>query len=181
MPGGLRHLSCARGSLIRRSLTAKRTLARKGSCRGTRKGQEAPRSNRIARLIRSCRTDSKQNSTIFALNCWYLAKQRDSTARLLEDLPRRFAPRDVEQGGPNQRAWELVAFLHSSWGRPYEALQIFWLLFQHMLAAQQQGRRVHKGMPLIWMSDCFRDLRCPLHEKTLSHAHTVRRRNSKQR
>jgi hypothetical protein len=34
-----------------------------------------------------------------------------------------------------------------------------------MLAAQQQGRRVHKGMPLIWMSDCFRDLRCPLHEK----------------
>ena len=95
----------------------------------------------------------------------HLAKQRDSTARLLEDLPRRFTPRDVEQGGPNQRAWELVALLHRSSGRPNEALQIFWGLYQHMLAAQEQGGRAHKGMPLVWMSDCFHDLRCPLHEK----------------
>jgi len=54
----------------------------------------------------------------------HLTEQRDSTARLLEDLTRRFTPRDVEQGGPTQRAWELVALLHRSSGRPNEALQI---------------------------------------------------------
>jgi hypothetical protein len=37
-----------------------------------------------------------------------LVKQRDSCARLLEDLPQRFTPFDVAQEGPKQRAWELA-------------------------------------------------------------------------
>ena len=96
-----------------------------------------------------------------------LARQRDSAARLLEDLPRRFTPQDIADEGRKQRAWELAAMRHmfSTPPRPYEALQIFWSLYQHMLAAQKDGRRVHKGMPLVWMSDCFQHLACPLHEK----------------
>jgi hypothetical protein len=93
------------------------------------------------------------------------AKQRDSCARLLEDLPQRFTPHEVGDQGQRQRAWELAGCLHMSQARWYEALQIFWSLYQHMIAAQQQGQRVHKGMPLVWMSDCFQNLGCPLHEK----------------
>jgi hypothetical protein len=48
--------------------------------------------------------------------------------------------------------------------RPYEALQIFWSLYRHMLSAQDQSQRAHKGMPLVWMSDSFRELGCPLHQ-----------------
>ena len=94
-----------------------------------------------------------------------LAKQRDSCARLLEELPQRFTPLEVGHEGPMQRAWELAGCLHMSQSRWYEALQIFWSLYQHMVAGQQHGQRVHKGMPLVWMSDCFRYLGCPLHEK----------------
>ena len=77
----------------------------------------------------------------------------------------RFKPEDIKREGPNQRAWELAALLHHIQGPHYEALQLFWSLYQHMLVAQQEGGQVHKGMPLVWMSDCFRDLHCPLHEK----------------
>src|SRR5437764_688221 len=46
-----------------------------------------------------------------------LAKQRDSCARLLEDLPQRFTPQDVGNPGPRQRAWELAGCLHMSQAR----------------------------------------------------------------
>jgi hypothetical protein len=94
-----------------------------------------------------------------------LVKQRDSAARLLEDLPYRFTPQDIAEEGPKQRAWELAGVWHKNAGRFYEALQIFWRLYQHMLAAQEKVHRVHKGMPLVWMSDCFYHLGCPLHGK----------------
>jgi hypothetical protein len=95
-----------------------------------------------------------------------IVQQRDSAARLLEELPRCLKPQDVvEVGGPGQRAWELAGVWHMQAMRPYEALQIFWGLYQHMLAAQKEGRRARKGMPLVWMSDCFQSLGCPLHEK----------------
>lgn len=94
-----------------------------------------------------------------------LAKQRDGAARLLDELPRRFAPADVREQGAAQRGWELAGLLHLNEGRLHEALAIFWSLYQHMLAAQDDGRRVHKGMPLVWISDCFQHLRCPVHSK----------------
>jgi hypothetical protein len=96
----------------------------------------------------------------------HLARQRDSTARLLEDLPKRYTPREVARASKQQHAWELAGLLHlfSKPSRPYEALQIFWSLYLHMIAAQE-GQRAHKGMPLCWMSDCFQRLGCSLHEK----------------
>jgi hypothetical protein len=44
-----------------------------------------------------------------------LVQERDSTARLLDDLPRRFSPKEVgEVGGAPQRAWELTGLVHLS-------------------------------------------------------------------
>jgi len=94
-----------------------------------------------------------------------LTETRDSTARLLEDLPSRFSPQEVGNTGSQQRAWELIGLLHLHTGRIHEALALFWRLYQHMLAAQIGGQRVHKGMPLVWISDCFLQLRCPVHAK----------------
>jgi hypothetical protein len=47
----------------------------------------------------------------------------------------------------------------------HEALAIFSGLYQQMLAAQNPATRVHKGMPLVWISDCFGRLGFPVHAK----------------
>jgi len=63
-----------------------------------------------------------------------LVQERNSAALLLEDLPLRFPVREIsEEGGRPQRAWELAALMHLNRRRPYEALAIFWSLYQHML------------------------------------------------
>ncbi len=94
-----------------------------------------------------------------------MARDRDSCARLLVDLPGRFTPQDVANEGGPQRTWELVGVFHKNSNRLREALLLFWRLYQHMLAAQEPGTWVHKGMPLVWMSDCFQALGWPVHGK----------------
>ena len=94
-----------------------------------------------------------------------LLDQRDSAALLLEELPRRYTPDLVAAEGREQRAWEVSGLLHLHAGRVHEAFAIFWRLYQQMLAAQTSGRRIHKGMPLVWISDSFRQLGFPVHSK----------------
>jgi len=93
-----------------------------------------------------------------------LLERRDGPAALLEDLPRRFPPQEVAEPAP-QRAWELAGVFYRNAGRLHEALAIFWALYQQMLAAQDGGVRVHKGMPLVWMSDCYARLGFRVHAK----------------
>ena len=95
-----------------------------------------------------------------------LAQERDGVARLLQDLPVRFSPEEISHEGDQQRSWELVGFFYLSAQRWQEAMSIFRLLYQHMLVAQENsGHWVHKGMPLVWISDCFFNLGCPVHAK----------------
>ena len=94
-----------------------------------------------------------------------LLERRDGAAVLLLDLPRRIPPADVAQAGNRQRVWELVGIFYMGDGRFHEALAIFWALYQQMLVAQCTGSRVHKGMPLVWMSDCYKQLGFRVHAK----------------
>ena len=94
-----------------------------------------------------------------------LVEKRDSAALLLKELPNRYTFVNVAAEGPQQRAWELLGLIHKDGGRIREALAIFWHLYQHMLLAQQQIGRVHKAMPLVWMSDCFERLGFTVHAK----------------
>jgi len=97
-----------------------------------------------------------------------LLKQRDSAALLLKKLPRAFSPETVaspEEVG--QRPWELSGLYYFNQRRFYEALSVFSALYDHMLVAQEEetDRRVHKGMPLVWMSDCYLAIGFPVHAK----------------
>lgn len=94
-----------------------------------------------------------------------MLEQRSSAALLLEQLPKRYAATNVAAEGREQRAWEVVGLIHLFSGRVHEALAIFWQLYQHMLSAQQQTGQVHKGMPLVWISDCFTRLGFAVHAK----------------
>jgi len=95
-----------------------------------------------------------------------LLERRDGAALLLEELPKAFPPEIVASPTTEQRAWELAGLHYRNQQRFHEALSIFSGLYDHMLVAQEEtGKRAHKGMPLVWMSDCYSALGFPAHAK----------------
>lgn len=95
-----------------------------------------------------------------------LLDQRDGAARLVHELPRHFSPQELRRGRRGRRLWELVGIHYRNVKRHYEALSIFAGLYDRMLVAQEQtGERVHKGMPLVWMRDSYLAIGFPAHAK----------------
>jgi len=93
-----------------------------------------------------------------------ILKLRDGPARLLAELPRRIPPRPgLDEAAC--RLWELVTVFYLQRGRIHEGLQLLWGLYENMLAAQVSATRIHKGMPLVRLSDCFTNLGYPVHAK----------------
>ena len=94
--------------------------------------------------------------------------RRDGAAKFAETLPEVFPPEAVfqvfgEEKHPNQVAWENVGSYYLQKGRPHEALPIYFELYQQMLRAQDQlGKRGHKGVPLVWMHECYRSMGSPV-------------------
>lgn len=96
-------------------------------------------------------------------------RENEGAAKFLEQLPQRFPPQSVITNPtqpPNQRAWELVGLHYKNHGHTHEALALFSLLYQHMLDGQKEvNTRVHKGMPLCFIADCYKELGCPVLSK----------------
>jgi hypothetical protein len=92
-------------------------------------------------------------------------QSHDSAARLLEELPSRFSPADLLDPQGPQRIWELLGLYHLYVARVHEALALFWRLYDQLLVAQESAGRVHKGMPLVWMSECYARLGYQVHAK----------------
>ncbi len=88
-----------------------------------------------------------------------LLADRDGAAKFLNVLPSTFLPKEVTSPDNRQRCWELAGLFYFQQGRFYEALPIFIKLYEHMLLAQEEdGAWHHKGMPLFWVSECFKHL-----------------------
>ena len=88
---------------------------------------------------------------------------QDGAADLLRELPRVYVPKSVMACGREQRAWELVALHLRDHERPHEGIAILAALYRQMLTAQLEvKKRVHKGMPLLWMSDIYAHLGFPV-------------------
>jgi hypothetical protein len=90
--------------------------------------------------------------------------QRDCAALLLEVLPRTYPPAEVARHG-GARPWELAGLWLLNSARNFEALSVFWALYQQMVAAQAGTARVHKGTPLVWISQCYSNLGFAVHAK----------------
>jgi hypothetical protein len=93
-----------------------------------------------------------------------LLRERDGAALLSRELPKTYSPQKVaEPGSAEQKGWELAGLFYRNQRRYYEALPIFAGLYEHILVAQEQeDQRFHKGMPLVWISDCYRDMGFPV-------------------
>jgi hypothetical protein len=89
---------------------------------------------------------------------------------LVPELKKCFSLEQVapttEENSKETNLWCDFGFLFLAQGRPYEALGIFEALYQRMLDYQiQEGKRVHKGLPLFRMGDCHEMLGRPVHTK----------------
>jgi hypothetical protein len=95
-----------------------------------------------------------------------LIQARDAAARLVEALPRIYSPnRLVAPSGQARRAWELSGLFFFSQGRYHEALSLFTALYYAVLRARDEAGRLHKGMPLVWIADCYSRMGFPVHAK----------------
>ena len=88
----------------------------------------------------------------------------DAAAQLLRILPGKYPPEQIATPRSN-RAWELAALCLLGSNRVHEALSLFWALYEQMLAAQSTAGRIHKGVPLVWIGECFSRLDFPVHAK----------------
>jgi hypothetical protein len=80
---------------------------------------------------------------------------RNGGALALDVLPKMFTPNDVAYVGLGQMLWQETGLRLIAHGRTHEALPVFYKLYDHMLSYQDStGNHIHKGMPLVWMSDC---------------------------
>jgi len=84
--------------------------------------------------------------------------ERDGAMKLVNELPKHFTPEQIAHQPLERRVWELVGlfYFNQPKRRIFEAVSIFHALYQHMLVAQtESGARVHKGMPLLWIAECY--------------------------
>ena len=94
-----------------------------------------------------------------------LLSQRDCVPRCLNYLQGKYSIADARLGETALRNWELAGLQLLQNSRAHEALAIFWSLYDFMLAAQDRQHRIHKGMPLLWLSEAYDALGFPVHAK----------------
>lgn len=86
-------------------------------------------------------------------------KSRDGAKDLAVELPKRYSPLAIAKASVQQQVWEAIGlyyFNDAAKRRCFEALGIFYSLYRHMLKAQTELHiQVHKGMPLLWIAECW--------------------------
>jgi len=81
-------------------------------------------------------------------------------ALLIKELPSSLPPERVAEHGTDERkVWEYIGLFYRSQQRWYDAIAIYSSMYYHFLGLQETtGNRVHKGMPLVWLADCYLSL-----------------------
>lgn len=78
-------------------------------------------------------------------------------AVLAKELPSSLPARKVaEHGTDERRVWELIGLFYRAYQRWFDAIAIYSSMYCHFLGYQLETEtRVHKGMPLVWLADCY--------------------------
>ncbi len=97
--------------------------------------------------------------------------QRDSAKQFIQKLPQTFLPENIIHipssiKPKDLRLWELIGLRFMQQRRFYEGLSIFSSLYNQLLIAEKKiSSRGHKGMPLIWIYECYKGMGFPVHAK----------------
>jgi hypothetical protein len=89
---------------------------------------------------------------------WLLLLDNPGGAVILADkLPSAFpAERVSEDGTIERQVWEWIGLYYRTQNRWYDAIAIYSVMYRHFSQYQiDTGKRTHKGMPLVWIADCY--------------------------
>jgi hypothetical protein len=89
---------------------------------------------------------------------WIQALQSPEGAAILTDaLPKSLPVEKVATDGtPERRVWELIGLFLRAQRRWHDARAIYSSMYRAFLQEQvRTGLRIHKGMPLVWIADCY--------------------------
>jgi hypothetical protein len=89
---------------------------------------------------------------------WLELFQNPEGGALLSNLlPAELPPDRVSVRGSNEyKVWELIGLYFRSRQRWHDAIAIYMAMYYHFIKYQlESGNRVHKGMPLVWIADCY--------------------------
>jgi hypothetical protein len=89
---------------------------------------------------------------------WYeILNNPDSASVFKMELPFTLKPEQVAKPGTDERrVWELIGLYFRSRQRWYDAILIYQSMYEHFLKLQEVSwERVKKGVPLIWMAECY--------------------------
>jgi hypothetical protein len=85
--------------------------------------------------------------------------QPHAADELVKELPSLFPPARLAADEKGRRTWELTGLLYLSRGRHHDAIAIFNSMLKQMYTHQDHTSAfVHKGVPLVWLADCYQAL-----------------------
>jgi hypothetical protein len=86
-----------------------------------------------------------------------LLSETDGVVSLVQQLKESLPADEVSQlGSESRRIWELFGLYYRGCHRWRDAIGIYSSMYTHFLEHQLiSGERIHKGMPLLWMADCY--------------------------
>lgn len=81
-------------------------------------------------------------------------------AALRIELPSKLPSEKVAKDGTDERAiWDLIGYFYRHNQRWYDAIAIYLSMYYHFLNLQSSlGEWVPKGLPLVWVADCYSSL-----------------------
>jgi hypothetical protein len=106
--------------------------------------------------------DHDSNPDIFRKNYLEILNDRDGHVKVLPLLKNAYFNCASIAPDENQRVWEIVGLYLRYLGRIPQAIQVFEQLYECILEYQiAKNKRIHKGMPLVWISQLHFDLKRP--------------------
>ncbi len=99
----------------------------------------------------------------------HLLRKSDGGDQALDYLKANYSPDQVittDQSPKEQIIWYQAGLFLKGTERYFEAIRIFSGLYEHMLNWQKQSNSwTHKGIPLVWLSECYAKLGYAIHAK----------------
>ena len=97
---------------------------------------------------------------------WQFLADRSGADGFRQNLPSIFPADQFYKDVEAQTCWERIGNFYKNQFRWYEAISIYLLLYYQLLDTQEiEQKRIRKGTPLVWISDCYASMGFPVLSK----------------
>lgn len=97
---------------------------------------------------------------------WPALYSRSLAATLSQRLPEKFTTDRILADENIIVCWERLGNFFKNQNRFFEAISIYFELYYQIILSQEiSGQYIHKGIPLVWICDCYQSMGFPVHAK----------------